>query len=182
MSLDVANHLLDFIPGLTGEGSARLQEALELDLDPDDRATLELARPIAANHFEAVSAGRARDLLEALALELGVTVHAGRGAALAEDLGAALDDIFDDFAARLSALPYPMRSKANQWIASRSHGVVNVRSLPGGDLVHLAERLERAEHSITSGPTVTDAPGSEGPAVGSGDTTTGPSPSSGEAS
>lgn len=176
----MANLLLDFVPDLEGDGTGRLQAGLTVDLDPDDRAAVELARTIAANHFSAVSSDRARDLVDALAAELGVDVHAGRSARIVEDL-LELPSVCDNLEARLNALPTPVASKLRRRIAEHTlRRVVKVSALPAGDLIRLAEAIEREEQKLARptppGPTRVEGTGAEGPADD-----TGPSPSSEEA-
>lgn len=184
MSLDVANLLLDVVPDLEGDGTGRLQAALSVDLDSDDRATVELARRIAENHFAAVSPERAVLLVDALAAELGLAVHAGREHRLAESLDA-LPEIIDDLDHRLAALPTPVKSTLRRRIAKRISAVLghgDPASLPAGDLVLFAEAIEREEQKLARptppGPTRVEGTGAAGP--GHGDAP-GSAPASGEA-
>ncbi len=180
MSVEVANLLLDFVPDLEGEGTVRLSSALSVDLDPDDRATVELARRIGENHFAAVSSDRARVLVDALAAELGLEVHAGRHARLVEDLHP-LPGIIEDLDHRISTLPTVGQFRRK--IAALAKGRrTRVADLPAGELFRLAEGIERAEQAqarrVPPGPTRVEGTGAAGP---EDDTGTAPVRDEGEA-
>lgn len=150
MSLEAAGLLLDFA-GVLDDGSTAVRLAGAVDqiesYDPDARGAIELARVVAAGHFAAVSHDRAVDLVDVLAVVLGLEVHAGRHARLAESLDA-LPELLVELDARLTALPAPVKSTLRRRIAKRISAVIgrgDPASIPAGELVRFAEALEREE-------------------------------------
>lgn len=161
MSLEAVGLLLDFAGVPDGDSTAvRLAGAVDQieSYDPDARGAIELARIVAAGHFAAVSHDRAVDLVDVLAVVLGLEVHAGRHARLVEGLDA-LPVILAELDARLTALPAPVKSTLRRRIAKRISAVLghgDPASLPAGDLPLFAEAIEREEQKLARAVPVRD--------------------------
>lgn len=183
MSTEVANFLLDQVDGLEGEGIARLRGAVDSveALDPDDRATVEVARLLAGNKLHDVSPLRAGLIVEAVALDLNVTVKADTTAArLAADLDGTLDELVADLEHRLSNLPTKVKTVLRRGIAEYAlHRRTRVENLPIGVVGSFARKLATLEEEFAPTPAAphgATAPAPSRASTGQDDSPTGERP------